>query len=358
MERKIIHIDLDAFFAQVEERDYPELRGKPVVVGGDPARGRGVVTSASYAARKFGIRSAMSSMQARRLCPEAVFVSPHFAAYKEASAKIRQVFHSVTQLVEPLSLDEAYLDVTFNLRNEPSARVLAQTIKSEIYEAVSLTSSAGVGPNKFIAKLASDYRKPDGLVVVPPHQAFAFVENLPVRFLWGVGPATSARLHQAGLNTTRDIRKQGLTLLIQTLGSGQAHFLWELSHGRDDRPVDPRFDPKSRGSECTFDHDVHHIEELLPKLRDQAEEIAQDLVKIQRFGRSVNLKIKYDDFTLTTRSRTTLNPTRDPAVIYHLARDHLLPQTQAGRRPIRLIGLSISQLLHEDEPHQLWFKFE
>ncbi len=353
--RKIIHVDMDAFYASVEQRDSPELEGRPVVVGGNP-KSRAVVCSASYEARRFGIRSAMSCSQAYRLCPQAVFVPPSFDKYILASRKIRAIFEKVTQLVEPLALDEAYLDVTENHFREPIAKKIAIWIKDQIFQELKITASAGVGPNKFIAKLASDLRKPDGLVVVPPEKVFQLIENLPVERLWGIGPATAKRLHAQGVMTTADIRRSSPHQLEKVLGSS-AVFFYELAHGEDSRVVDPSSDPKSRGSETTFEKDVLDSNILRQVLQEQSEEVALDLKKIGRPGRTVTLKIKYSDFTRITRSKTLFEPTDESSRIFEVIQELLYKDTEVGVRPIRLIGVSVGNLISQDEPLQLWFEF-
>ncbi|HUP56393.1 MAG TPA: DNA polymerase IV, partial [Bdellovibrionota bacterium] len=271
MTRKIIHVDMDAFYTSVEQRDRPELRGKPVVVGGS-AEGRGVVASASYEARKFGVRSAMPSKRAAQLCPNLIFVRPNFEKYTEASRRIRAIFESVTELVEPLSLDEAYLDVTENKLGEPLAGKLAILIKRRIRDELQLTASAGVGPNKFVAKIASDLKKPDGLVVVPPERVREFVDPLPVERFWGVGPATAKRLHSLGLRTGKDVRECSLSILEAALGKFGA-FLHGLSQGIDDRAVESDWDPKSRGAETTFGKDLLEV----PRLQQVLDELSQEV---------------------------------------------------------------------------------
>lgn len=353
--RKIIHVDMDAFYASVEQRDRPELRGKPVVVGGQP-NSRGVVASASYEARKFGIRSAISCAQAYRLCPKTVFVYPNFDKYLAASREIRKIFESYTPLVEPLALDEAYLDVTQNLAGEPLARNIAAAIRKRIEEELHLTASAGVGPNKFIAKLASEMKKPNGLVVIPPEKVAELVKDLPVEKFWGVGPATAERLNSIGIRTAADIRNQPLAHLEKVLGS-HARFLYGLAHGEDSREVDPSFDPKSRGTETTFDRDILDGDRLLTYLQDQAQEVSADLKKLERPGRTVTLKIKYADFSAVTRSRTLAFPTADAGEIFRVVSDLLYKDTEVGTRPVRLIGISVSNLVHHEEPLQLWFEF-
>jgi DNA polymerase-4 len=351
-QKKIIHVDMDAFYASVEQRDRLELRGKPVIVGGDPAS-RGVVASCSYEARKFGVRSAMASAKAYRLCPRAVFVRPDIAKYRAVGHQVREIFRSVTPIVEPLSIDEAYLDVTENLLGEPLARNLALHIKDRIQRELGLTASAGVGPNKFVAKVASDLRKPNGLVVVPPEKVMAFVEKLPVERLWGVGPATAKTLHEMGLRTAADIRARGLPDLEARLGKF-GRFLFRLSHGEDDRVVETDWESKSTGTETTFDRDILDVATLIDTLDEQAGDIARDLRKIERRARTFTLKLRYGDFKTVTRSRTLPKFTDDEAWISRTVRELLTESTEAGRRPARLIGVSASNLIRPDEPEQLW----
>ncbi|MCM2279709.1 MAG: DNA polymerase IV [Oligoflexia bacterium] len=353
--RKIIHVDMDAFFASVEQRDRPELRGKPVVVGGSPEK-RGVVAAASYEARRFGVRSAMSAAKARRLCPQAVFLPPDFRKYSEVSRQIREIFLSVTPLVEPLSLDEAYLDVTENLLNEPLARKVAEYVKREIRTKTGLSASAGVAPNKFVAKVASDFRKPDGLVVVPPEKVLAFVEKLPVGKLWGVGPVTEKKLQSMGIWTAAEIRKRPVAELEQVLGSFGA-FLYRLAFGEDDRPVESERESKSCGAERTFERDLVELTELVEILRSLVSEVADWLKDSGRPGRTVTLKLRYSDFKTITRSKTMPVATDDPARILEVAERLLREGTEAGHRPARLIGVSVSGLRGEEEPEQLWLQF-
>ena len=347
---------MDAFYASVEQRDRPELRGRPVAVGGSPD-GRGVVASASYEARKFGIRSAMSSAKAYRLCPQVVFVYPDFSRYQEASERIHEIFEEVTDKIEPLSLDEAYLDVTTNKLGEPLASKIALHVKNRIREATGLTASAGVGPNKFIAKIASDLRKPDGLVVVPPERVLAFVEKLPVERLWGVGPATAKTLHEIGLYSVSDIRKRSIEEMERALGKFGA-FLHRLSYGEDDREVETEWEPKSSGTETTFEKDVLDTLFLGDTLEDQAADIVRHLKKIDRRAKTVTIKLRYSDFTTITRSRTLWSYTEDPVLIADTARQLLTQSTEAGRQPVRLIGLSMSGFIHPGEPEQLWLDFK
>lgn len=350
--RKIVHIDMDAFYASVEQRDRPELRGKPVIVGGDP-NGRGVVASASYEARRFGIRSAMSCKKAKFLCPHAAFVYPDFSKYQEASDQIHAIFREVTSLIEPLSLDEAYLDVTQNLLNEPLAWKVAWHIKMRIRESLRLTASAGVGPNKLIAKIASDLRKPDGLAVIPPQKVLAFLEPLPVEKLWGVGPATAKKLHVLGLRTAGDIRRSNVSELEQVLGK-TGRFLFDLANGNDHRPVETEWEPKTRGTETTFEKDILELETLRDTLEEQARELGSSLIKIERLARVVTLKLRYKDFKTITRSRTLFRPSDESRVIARTANELLTEGTEAGYRPVRLIGTSVSGFLHYEESQQLW----
>lgn len=332
---------MDAFYSSVEERDRPELKGQPIVVGGSPD-GRGVVAAASYAARAYGIRSAMPASKARRLCPSAIFLRPDFAKYQAESKRIRAIFEEVTDRIEPLSLDEAYLDVTENKWGEPKAGRIAARIKARIRETTGLTASAGVGPSKLVAKLASDHDKPDGLVIVPPERVDAFLLPMPIRRVWGVGPKTAERLKALGIETVADLRSQSVERLSEELGR-YGEQLWELAHGRDDRPVVDHREPKSRGQEVTLERDELDLGALGSWIDRHARRIADDLRRRGLFGRTVTLKIRYATFRTVTRSRTLPEPTDDAARIAEVARG-LLPATDAGRRPVRLIGVSVSHL--------------
>ena len=349
--RKIIHVDMDAFYASIEQRDRPELRGKAVVVGGSP-NSRGVVCSASYEARKFGVRSAIPCSQAKRLCPEAIFVSPRISYYAEIGRQIRAIFHEVTAQVEPLSLDEAYLDVTENLWNEPSATRVAERIQATIRERLDLSASAGVGSNKLVAKIASDVRKPRGLMVVAPDQAQAFLDPLPVGKIWGVGPATVKILQRFGIQTIKDLRFASETEMTQVLGS-HGRYLLQLARGEDHREVDPGWDPKSRGVEETFDKDVVEPAELYSVLERQADELAEDLERIQRPGRTLTLKVRYFDFSTVTRSQTFPDFVKDARTILETSKRLLVDKTDIAFRPVRLIGISMSGLLDPSTPLQL-----
>lgn len=350
--RKIIHIDMDAFYVSVEQRENPALRARPVVVGGSP-QSRAVVCSASYEARKFGVRSAMSCAQAARLCPQAVFVPPRFSLYSGASEQIHRIFRDYTELVEPLSLDEAYLDVSVNKKNEPWARTIAVQIKERIRRELGLSASAGVAPNKFIAKIASDLKKPDGLVVVPPEKVLEFVAGLRVEKFWGVGPKTAERLRQAGLETALDIRARSREQMTELLGSF-GEFLWELSWGRDERGVDPEWDPKSRGSERTFERDLTDTVKLEEWIETLAQEVASELKELKRPGKTISVKIKYSDFQTITRSQTLHRGTAEDKTIAEIARDLLYRDTEVGSRPVRLIGVSVSGLVDPGQAEQLW----
>ncbi len=354
--RKIIHVDMDAFYASVEQRDRPELRGRPVIVGGSP-ESRGVVASCSYEARKFGIRSAMSSRMAANACPSAVFVRPDFAKYKQASRSLRAIFHDVTDLVEPLSLDEAYLDVTQNKLGEASATRLAEKIRARIQNELSLTASAGVAPNKFLAKVASDLRKPNGLFVIAPSQVERFVMKLPVEKLWGVGPATAKKLKARGLHTTEDLRRLSKEELERQLGRFGG-FLHGLSFGIDPRPVNPDRELKSCGSETTFANDILELGVLHDVIKQLTDDVAKSLTKVERRALTVTLKVRYKDFVTITRSRTLPSPTDSAGTIAAVSRELLLNGTEVTRRAVRLLGVSVSNLVDGLYPEQLTMAVE
>jgi DNA polymerase-4 len=353
--RKIIHIDMDAFFASVEIRDNPALKGKPVVVGGSP-ESRGVVAAASYEARKFGVKSAISCAEAKRRCPQAIFIYPRFSAYSEASAKIMEILHTATDLVEPLSLDEAYLDVTENKWNERSATRVAERLKREIFEQTKLVASAGVSFNKFLAKIASDLEKPNGLCVITPNDVERILPSLSVDRLWGVGKVTSKVLKDHGLSTIADLRKTSALDLEKLLGS-MGPWLWDLAHGRDDRIVDPTWDPKSTGTEDTFSKDIIFIDDLLPPLENMSAEVALSLKENHWYAITFTLKVKYFDFKQITRSITLTIPTDDTQFIFQQMKKLLFEKTEAGKTPIRLLGVSASGLIRENDPLQLYFEF-
>ena len=336
--RKILHIDMDAFYASVEQRDNPALRGKPVAVGGDPTV-RGVVAAASYEARPFGVRSAIPMSRAVRLCPSLVIVRPDFHKYRGVSQQVFDIFREVTPLVEPLSLDEAYLDVTENCWHEPLGVNVARRIKERITEVTRLTASAGVAPNKFLAKVASGWKKPDGLTVVAPERIEKFLHGLPVDALWGVGPVTAARLHEHGIEKLIDVRARSVEELSAIVGT-HAEWLIELAHGRDNRAVEPNRPAKSAGSEETYATDLSSIETIRREIDGMARGVAGWLARKGKTARTVTIKVRYSDFTTITRSQSAAEPTADADNIAARA-IRLLDKTDAGARPVRLLGVSV-----------------
>jgi DNA polymerase-4 len=305
--RKIIHIDMDAFYASVEQRDRPEIEGKPVIVGGDP-NSRGVVAACSYEAREFGIHSAMPSATAYKLCPEAVFIRPRFDAYRAVSSEIREIFYEYTDLVEPLSLDEAFLDVTENFKGMPSATLIAREIRKKIYEKTGkLTASAGVSFNKFLAKVASDINKPDGITVITPEMADEFIDKLPIRNFFGVGKVTEEKMLNLGIKTGADLKKYKKEQLIQIFGKSGGYF-YDIAHGMDDRPVEPNRIRKSIGKETTFSEDIDDTDQMIEILDDIAVKLENSLIKREAKGRTITLKVKYFDFQSITRSITIDEP--------------------------------------------------
>ena len=342
--RRIVHLDMDAFYASVEQRDDPALRGKPVAVGGRPET-RGVVAAASYEARTFGVRSAMPMARAVRLCPQLVIVHPDFERYRQVSRQVMDLLRACTPLVEPLSLDEAYLDVTENNWHEPLATNVAKRLKREILETTQLTASAGVAPNKFLAKIASGYRKPDGLTVIPPERVESFLQDLPVEALWGVGPVTARKLRAAGIEKLVQIRSVDLERLRQTVGS-LADWLLQLSHGDDPRPVVPDRASKSSSTENTYAEDLVDIGKIRDELDRMARESADWLVRRKLEARTVTIKVRYADFTTVTRSHTLSRATSDADVIASWAKD-LIERTSAGQRPVRLLGVRVAGLVEQ-----------
>lgn len=339
--RKIIHVDMDAFFAAVEQRDNPELRGKPVIVGGKPG-GRGVVSTCSYEARKFGVHSAMPTNEAYRLCPHGIFVRSRFDAYKEASQIVREIFFEYTDLVEPLSLDEAYLDVTENHKGNPSATLIAQEIRARIFKETQLTASAGVAPNKFIAKVASDFNKPDGLTVITPDKAEEFLEELDIKKFYGVGKATQRKMHALGIKTGADLKKWSEIDLVKAFGKSGRHY-YKIVRGLDNREVKPHRTRKSYGKERTFSEDIGDLDWVNNFLDELAQTISEGMKKIPTAGKTVTLKVRYKNFDTITRSHSLTHHTNDAKEISTIARQ-LLEQTEAGKRDIRLLGISISNL--------------
>lgn len=348
---------MDAFYASVEERDFPEYRGKPLVVGGQPDS-RGVVATANYEARKYGIRSAMSCATAYRLCPQALFVKPRFEAYKEASLLIREVFHEYTDLVEPLSLDEAYLDVTEHKSSLPTATDIAKEIKQKIKARTQLTASAGVAPTKFLAKIASDLQKPDGLTVIKPHQMHEFLRKLPIGKFHGIGKVTESKMHSLGIFTGEQLLEWEERELIRHFGK-TGRYYYKAVRGEDDREVRPERERKSVGAEDTFDHDTVDFDFMHTQLHEIAERVSRRLRKTETLGRTVTLKVRYDDFQRITRSITLGHFVDDAKELAELAIS-LLPQTEAGSRKIRLLGITVSNLNKGDyeEGDQLEFEFE
>jgi DNA polymerase IV len=338
--RKIIHIDMDAFYASVEQRDDPALRGKPVAVGG--SRERGVVAAASYEARGFGVRSAMPSVTARRKCPELIFVKPRFDVYKQVSLQIRAIFAEYTPVVEPLSLDEAYLDVTENLQGIASATEIAEQIKVKIRVKTQLTASAGVSYNKFLAKLASDYRKPDGLYVITPAIGPTFVEALPVERFHGVGPATAAKMKDLGISTALDLRAKDEAFLLKHFGKAGTHF-YCICRGIDHRPVVPNRNRKSVGAENTFARDLTGLDDMRAELGPLVEKVWDYCETTGVRGRTVTLKVKFADFQIITRSRSRPEPISDHWTLASISAELLAGQFPM-RQGVRLIGVSLSSL--------------
>lgn len=347
--RKIIHVDMDAFFASVEQRDNADLRGRAVAVGGGH---RGVVAAASYEARKFGIRSAMPSVTAKRRCPELVFVKPRFDAYREVSNQIRAIFADYTQLVEPLSLDEAYLDVSEDRLGLGSARAVAEHIRARIRSETGLTASAGVSYCKFIAKLASDFRKPDGLTVIRPNQGGDFVASLPVARFHGIGPVTALKMESLGIVTGADLRAWSLPELEGRFGSSGAWY-WSICRGIDDREVRPDRPHKSVSAERTFDEDLLKPEQLSAELERIAGFAWERIERSKVGGRTVTLKVKFGDFTMITRSKSFSSPVAGRSQ-FAGAGQSLLDALFPLPRGIRLLGLGLHNLADPfDEPQQL-----
>lgn len=341
MPRRIIHVDMDAFYASVEQRDRPELRGQPVVVGGSPDS-RGVVAAASYEARTFGVRSAIPMSRAVCLCPKLVIIRPNFSKYRAVSQQVFEIFRSVTPLVEGLSLDEAYLDVTENSWNEPLGMTVARRIKTLIRDTTGLTASAGVAPNKFLAKIASAWRKPDGLTVIAPERVEQFLHTLPVDALWGVGPVTAARLKERGIVQLLDVRTADAATLHAAVGNS-ADWLVRLAHGQDDRPVSPNRPAKSSSSERTYAEDLTDQARIREEVAGMARETAEWLARRELLARTMTIKVRYQDFTTITRSHSAA-PTRDSDALVSRA-VALLEKTEVHIRPVRLLGAGVHNLV-------------
>ncbi|EIM8287042.1 DNA polymerase IV [Listeria monocytogenes] len=339
--RKIIHIDMDAFYASVEQRDHPEFRGKPLIIGGDPNK-RGVVSTCSYEARKYGVHSAMPTRQAAKLCPNGIFIHGNMAHYVEVSSQIREIFSRYTDIIEPLSMDEAYLDVTENKKGMKSATMVARDIQQTIYRELGLTASAGVSFNKFIAKIASDFKKPAGITVVAPEEAEAFLEQIPVTKFYGVGKVTAEKLHRLGIETGADLKKWSEWDLIRELHK-HGYQLYRHVRGRSNNIVNPHRDRKSVGKETTFEFNVLDNRILEQSLMKFAKKVEERLIKLQKHGKTVVLKLRYSDFTTITKRLTLNEYTNDANQIYQAAA-LLLRESYKGQDSIRLIGLTVTNL--------------
>jgi DNA polymerase-4 len=353
--RKIIHVDMDAFYASVEQMDNPELKGKPLAVGGSEVRG--VVSAASYEARKFGVRSAMSGIQAKRNCPDLIFVRPRFDRYKEISQKIRKIFLEYTDLVEPLSLDEAYLDVTQNKKGNPSASLIAQEIRSRIYEEAGLTASAGISVNKFVAKIASDYNKPNGQKTVNPEEVEAFLEQLDIKKFYGIGKVTRERMYHLGIFTGKDLKSKSKEFLEEHFSKSGLHF-YNIVRGIHNSAVKPDRIAKSVAAEHTFNENLTSEIFMLERLERIAEELEKRLKKHSLTGKTVTLKIKYSDFTTQTRSKTLPYFISDKGLLLEAAKELLFQERM--KESVRLLGISLNNLntdLKKTVVVQLKFEF-
>lgn len=342
--RKIIHVDMDAFYASVEQLDDPELRGKPIAVGGSSQRG--VVAAASYEARKFGVRSAMSSVVAKRNCPELIFVKARFDRYKEISKKIRKIFYQYTDLVEPLSLDEAYLDVTVNKKGNPSATLIAREIRQNILKETGLNASAGISINKFIAKVACDINKPNGQKTINPEEVIGFLENLEIRKFYGVGKVTAEKMYKLGIFTGKDLKEKSLEFLAEKFGKSGSYYYYVV-RGIHTSEVKPHRIPKSVGAERTFSENLSSEIFMLERLEHIAEELERRLIQSNLAGKTVTLKIKYSDFTLNTRSKTLSYFVADKNLILETAKE-LLYQEEL-QNSVRLLGISLANLNTKDK---------
>lgn len=338
--RKIIHMDMDAFYASVEQRDNPELRGKAIAVGGAPEGRGGVVATCSYEARKFGVRSAMPSKKAVQLCPHLIFIYPRFAAYKEVSRQVRAIFHRYTDLIEPLSLDEAYLDVTEDKQGIGSALDIAGLIKNAIHEELQLTASAGVSINKFVAKVASDLQKPDGLTFIGPSRVERFIEELSIEKFYGVGKVTAAKMKSLNIHRGADLKKLSEAELVTHFGK-VGRFYYQIVRGIDERPVEPNQETKSISAEDTFPEDLTSVEQMNEALQKLAPLVHRRLLEHQLKGRTVSIKIRYSDFKIITRSKSFAAPTSDLSLIMNTAKELLLSTAPEGVR-IRLLGIGVS----------------
>jgi len=345
--KKIIHVDMDAYYASVEQRENPSLKGKPIIVGGMPDT-RGVVCTCSYEARKFGIKSAMASAKAYKLCPRAVFLYPNMKLYESVSYQINKILHEFTDIIEPLSLDEAFLDVTSNKMEMPSATLIAKEIKKRILQELKLTASAGVSYNKFLAKIASDMNKPNGLTVIKPNEAENFIEKLPIGKFFGIGKVTESRLMKMGFNTGADLKKLD-KFQMHSLFGRSGDFFYDIVRGIDNREVITNWVRKSYGREETYQTDLIELDDIYIKLNELALELSELLKEDTIQGRTITLKVKYSDFVTITRS-ITLNDfiSQEREEIFRLGKN-LLNKTEAGKRKIRLLGISVSNFYREEQ---------
>jgi DNA polymerase IV len=338
--RKIIHIDMDAFYASVEQRDNPDLRDKPIAVGGSPEGRGGVVATCSYEARKFGVRSAMPSKKALQLCPHIIFLYPRFDVYKKVSNQVREIFHRYTDLIEPLSLDEAYLDVTEDKQGIGSAIDIANAIKKAIKEELGLTASAGISTNKFVAKIASDMQKPDGLTFIGPSRIESFIEALAIEKFYGVGKVTAEKMKSINIHTGADLKKLTEAELVKHFGKA-GKFYYSIVRGIDDRPVEANQETKSVGAEDTFPEDLTTVEDMNNELDKIAASVHRRLTNHELKGRTITLKIKYSDFKIITRSKSFNEAMNGLSLIADTAKELLLA-TESERRPVRLLGITVS----------------
>lgn len=345
---------MDAFFASVEQLDNPYLKGKPVAVGGGGERS--VVAAASYEARKFGVRSAMPSVTAKKLCPDLIFVKPNFERYREISNQVLEIFHGYTDIIEPLSIDEAFLDVTTDKKNIGSATIIAREIKQEIKQRTGLTASAGISVNKFLAKIASDIKKPDGLFLIPPEDAEKFIEELPVEKFYGIGRITSEKMHKLGIHKGSDLKKWDMISLVRNFGK-VGIFYYKIARGEDERPVETEQERKSIGTELTFDKDLTTQFEVIAELYKIGKELMTRLEQTGTTGRTITLKIKFSDFRQITRSKTFQHYIRDFDTLHREVTGIRRAINLEGTR-IRLLGLSVSNLESDENEDRQLFLFD
>ncbi|MFD0761566.1 DNA polymerase IV [Lutibacter aestuarii] len=356
--RKIIHVDMDAFYASVEQLDNPDLKGKPIVVGGESERG--VVAAASYEARKFGVRSAMSGVVAKKKCPHLIFVRPRFSRYKEISQKIRAIFYEYTELVEPLSLDEAYLDVTENKKGNPSASLIAKEIRQRIFEELNLSASAGISVNKFIAKIASDINKPNGQKTIPPEEVISFLETLPIEKFFGIGKVTAAKMYNLGIFNGKDLKEKTEEFLIRNFNKSGLHY-YQIVRGIHQSKVKPNRERKSVAAEHTFIKNLTSEIFMIEKLEKISEELENRLIKSRVSGKTITLKIKYSDFKTQTRSKTLPYFVKEKAILFETVKELLFQEKVLNS--VRLLGISVTNLnIHlkkkPEKPINVQLKFE